>query len=53
MLNLLLLKVLTFFGSINSFNNGIMESYRTNKKLNDDSGDSVLEARLVDNGSNT
>ena len=46
-------KLLTFFRSINSFNNGIMESYRTNKKLNDDSGDSVLEARLVDNGSNT
>ena len=46
-------QLLQFFESINSFNNGIMESHRTNKKLKDNSADTILESRLVNNGSNT
>tara|TARA_R100001530_G_scaffold134551_1_gene109639 strand:+ start:230 stop:1096 length:867 start_codon:yes stop_codon:yes gene_type:complete len=46
-------QLLHFFESINSFNNGIMESYKTNKKLKEDSEDTILESRLVNNGSNT
>ena len=46
-------QLLQFFESINSFNNGIMESHRTNKKLKEDSADTILESRLVNNGSNT
>ena len=46
-------QLLHFFESINSFNNGIMESYKTNKKLKEDSADTILESRLVNNGSNT
>ena len=45
--------LLQFFETINSFNNGIMESHRTNKKLKDNSADTILESRLVNNGSNT
>jgi hypothetical protein len=45
--------LLRFFGAINSFNNGIMESHRTNKKLKEDAKDNVLEARLVGNGTNS
>ena len=46
-------QLLQFFESINSFNNGIMESHRTNKKLKEDSADTILESRLVNDGSNT
>ena len=45
--------LLRFFSAINSFNNGIMESHRTNKKLKDNASDNVLEARLVGNGTNS
>ena len=44
--------LLRFFGAINSFNNGIMESHRTNKKLKEDANDNILEARLG-NGTNS
>ena len=44
--------LLQFFGTINSFNNGIMESHRTSKKLKEDSSDNILEARLG-NGTNS
>ena len=46
-------QLLDFFDTINSFNNGIMESHKTNKKLKENSEDTILESRLVNNGSNT
>ena len=46
-------QLLEFFDTINSFNNGIMESHKTNKKLKENSEDTILESRLVNNGSNT
>ena len=46
-------QLLDFFDTINSFNNGIMESHKTNKKLKENSADTILESRLVNNGSNT
>ena len=45
--------LLRFFNAINSFNDGIMNAYRTNKKLKNDASDNLLEARLVGNGTNS
>ena len=44
--------LLQFFESVNSFNDKIMESHRTNKKLKDNADDNILEARLS-NGTNS
>ena len=44
--------LLQFFETINSFNDKIMESHRTNKKLKNNADDNVLEARLS-NGTNS
>ena len=44
--------LLQFFETVNSFNDKIMESHRTNKKLKDNVDDNVLEARLS-NGTNS
>ena len=44
--------ILDFFEEINTYNNSIMESHRSAKKLKADVKDNVLESRL-NNGSNT
>ena len=44
--------LLQFFESVNSFNDKIMESHRTNKKLKNNADDNILEARLS-NGTNS
>jgi hypothetical protein len=44
--------LLQFFETVNSFNDKIMESHRTNKKLKNNTDDNILEARLS-NGTNS